>query len=265
MTQPTRGHVPKPLQLSLLGGFDLVVAGVPAVLPVHAQRVLAYISVIQPPPTHHLRAALAERLWGDVAVDRAQASLRTALWRIRQAGPGLVRTSREAVWLDEAVDVDVRRCMALAGRLLGGEGELTAPDTDTSCLRGDLLPRWDEDWLLLERERVRQVQLHALEALAHRLCALGRHVDAISAAFAAIDGEPLRESAHAALIDVFLAEGNAAEARLHLDRYAALLWSELGLRPSAELTGRVRGAAVPSQRGTQRAVRTPVRRPVTGD
>jgi DNA-binding SARP family transcriptional activator len=50
---------------------------------------------------------------------------------------------------------------------------------------------------------------------------------------------PLRESAHAALIDVYLAEGNRAQARHHLHRYAALLWSELGIRPSAKLTYRV--------------------------
>jgi Bacterial transcriptional activator domain len=76
----------------------------------------------------------------------------------------------------------------------------------------------------------------------HRLRRLGRHWEAIEAAFAAIAEEPLRESAHAALIDTFLAERNVAQARHQLDRYAALLWSELAIKPSVELTNRVAAA-----------------------
>jgi DNA-binding SARP family transcriptional activator len=123
--------------------------------------------------------------------------------------------------------------------LLADDPDLQPLDADVSTLRGELLPGWDEDWLLLERERIRQVQIHALEALSHRLCRLGQHVEAIEAAYTAIASEPLRESAHAALIDIFLAEENVAQARYHLEQYAALLWTELGIRPSAALTDRV--------------------------
>jgi two-component SAPR family response regulator len=147
------------------------------------------------------------------------------------------------VRLHEAVEVDVRRCVAQASQLIAGDEGVEPEDIDLSALRGDLLPGWDEDWLLLERERVRQIQIRALEALAHRLCRLGRHVEAIDAAFAAIAEEPLRESAHAALIDVYLAERDVAQARHQFERYAALLWSELAIKPSDELTNRVAEAA----------------------
>jgi DNA-binding SARP family transcriptional activator len=245
MKQPRSRLPPTPTRLCLLGGFNLVVQDAPVELPIHAQRVLAYLSLVRPTARGHLRASLADRLWGSVPGERAHASLRTALWRIRQADPQLVRASRETVRLDESVDVDVRRCVAQAGRLLTDDDEDLEPrDTDLSALRGDLLPGWDEDWLLLERERIRQVQIHALEALAHRLRRRGRHLEAIEAAFAAIAEEPLRESAHAALIDIFLAERNVAQARSQLDRYAALLWSELAIKPSVELTNRVAAATV---------------------
>ncbi|MET0419035.1 MAG: BTAD domain-containing putative transcriptional regulator [Actinoplanes sp.] len=235
------------LRLCLLGGFNLVVHDALVELPIHAQRVLAYLSLVQPAARGHLRSSLADRLWGSVPGERAHASLRTALWRIRQADPQLVRASREAVRLDESVDVDVRRCVAQAGRLLTDDENLEPRDTDLSALRGDLLPGWDEDWLLLERERIRQVQIHALEALAHRLLRRGRHLEAIEAAFAAIAEEPLRESAHAALIEIYLAERNVAQAHSQLDHYAALLWSELAIRPSLELTNRVAAAMVTSR------------------
>jgi DNA-binding SARP family transcriptional activator len=243
MGQPPPASARTPPRLCLLGGFNLIVHDQPVDLPIHAQRVLAYLSLLQPAQRAHLRTGLADRLWGSVSDKRAQASLRTALWRIRRADPRLVRASRETVLLDESVDVDVRRCVAQASRLLASDGELDPRDTELSALRGDLLPGWDEDWLLLERERIRLVQIHALEALAHRLLRLGRHLEAIEAALAAIAEEPLRESAHAALIDIFLAEHNVAQARHQLDRYAALLWSELAIKPSAELTNRVAAAA----------------------
>lgn len=177
--------------------------------------------------------------------DRSHASLRTALWRIRQAGDDVVRASRETVRLDDRVEVDVRRGEAQASRLLGAGGSPGPFDTDLGSLRGDLLPGWQEDWLLLERERVRQVQIHALEAIARHLCAVGRYAEATDAAYAAIAGEPLRESAHAALIDVLIAEGNVAQARDRFRRYADLLWAELAIRPSPGLAERIDRACSP--------------------
>jgi hypothetical protein len=59
-------------------------------------------------------------------------------------------------------------------------------------LRGDLLPGWYDDCVLLERERVRQLHMHALEALAEKLAAAGRYGEAVPAAYAAVVAEPLR-------------------------------------------------------------------------
>jgi DNA-binding SARP family transcriptional activator len=229
----------QPPKLALLGGFCLVVKGSSVSLPIHAQRVLAYLSLMQPrTQPGHPRSGLAERLWSNVPADRSNASLRTALWRIRQADKRLVRASRDTVQLGEKVEVDVRQCLAQANRLLADDRDLQPQDTQVETLRGDLLPAWEEDWLLLERERIRQIQIHALEALARRLCTLGRRLEAIEAAYAAIGAEPFRESAHATLIDILIAEGNVAQARRHLDWYSSLLWAELGLRPSDALTRR---------------------------
>ena len=240
MTQAVQRSARASARLSLLGGFSLIVAGRPVSLPIHAQRVLAYLSLVQPGGSAHLRSSLAERLWSEVTTERSHASLRTALWRIRQADKRLVHASRETVTLDEAVEVDVRRSAAQAARLLADHHpDLQPADADPSTLRGDLLPGWDEDWLLLERERIHHVQIHALEALSRRLCRLGRHVEAIEAAYAAIAAEPLRESAHTALIDVFLTEQNVAQAWRHFEQYATLLWDELRIHPSAMLTDRV--------------------------
>ena len=105
------------------------------------------------------------------------------------------------------------------------------------------LPAWDEDWLLVERERLRQLQLHALEALAVRLRKLRRYPEAIDAALRAKAIEPLRESVHAVLIDVCLDEGNIAAAHEYLRQYRQLLHAELDLEPSAQIMERFRRPA----------------------
>jgi DNA-binding SARP family transcriptional activator len=100
----------------------------------------------------------------------------------------------------------------------------------------DLLPGWYEDWALLERERVRQRLLHAMEAQSRQLAQAGRYGQAVEAAMQAVGADPLRESAQRALVEAHLAEGNWMEARRSLDLYAELLDRELGASPGAEIT-----------------------------
>jgi len=117
----------------------------------------------------------------------------------------------------------------------------TAPDSayldsvPLASLTGDLLPDWYDDWLLDEREELRQTRLHALESLARQLSACGRHADAIQAALAAIRLEPLRETAHHTLIEIHLAEGNRSEACRQFQRCRRMLRDELGVEPSASM------------------------------
>jgi len=86
----------------------------------------------------------------------------------------------------------------------------------------------------MERERIRQRILHALEALSERLASAGRFADAIEAAMLAASAEPLRESAQRALIRAHIAEGNLTEARRSYRAYHDLMHRELGVRPSAD-------------------------------
>ncbi|MEJ2886318.1 AfsR/SARP family transcriptional regulator [Actinomycetospora aeridis] len=251
MPTSRRGTAPTiTLRVHLLNGFRVDVAQQEVMLPAHAQRVLAYLALSRPTAGAPMRRTpLAELLWGDGTSQRAQASLRTSLWRIRQAHVGLVHADRERVHLGEGVEVDVERSLAQADRLLRADRDLEARDTSIADLVADLLPGWEEEWLLLERERIRQVRIHALEALAHRQCRLGRIVPALDAAYAAIAAEPLRESAHASLVEIHLAQGNVVEARRQVDQYARLLWAEMRLRPSAVLVARVSAdCAVPAPR-----------------
>jgi DNA-binding SARP family transcriptional activator len=110
------------------------------------------------------------------------------------------------------------------------EGGVDELDTSSFCF--DLLPGWYDDWLIIEQERFHQLRLRALERVCERLTACGHYARALEAGLAAVAAEPLRESAHRALIKVHLAEGNRAEGVRQFHFYEKLLHDEIGLAPS---------------------------------
>jgi DNA-binding SARP family transcriptional activator len=223
-------------RVALLDGFSVEVgAGRPGAavddLPRGVQRLVAHLSLAG----HPARGAIAGSLWPDVPEEHAHGSLRSALWRLQKVVPGLVEVSGGALGLASDVRVDVRELTAWAHSVLdpaSGAEDLVAPDI---ALQGELLPGWYDDWVLLERERLRQLRMHALEVLADRLVCAGRHGEAIQAAYAAVRAEPLRESTHRVLIRAHLAEGNVAEAMRAHDSFCRLLADELGVCPTGQM------------------------------
>lgn len=223
-------------QVTLLDGFDIRAPstgprGLAGALPHAVQRLVAHLCLSGRPP----RSALAGELWPDASESHAHGSLRSALWRLHKAVPDLVRSVGDHLLLAEGVRVDVHELGHWAERVRDPRSSLAEVKVPPAGLRGDLLPGWYEDWVLLERERLRQVRLHALEQVAPRLVAAGRYGDALDAAYAAVRAEPLRESAHRAVVCVHLAEGNVVEALRAYEHFRALLWEDLGVPPSSHM------------------------------
>jgi DNA-binding SARP family transcriptional activator len=222
----------KGLRLVLLSGFQVERDGRAVALPLSAQRVIAFLALHERPLQ---RLFVAGTLWLDSSEERANASLRTALWRLRRPGCTLVDATATHVGLAAGLAVDVRDETDRARRAAAGADDPDAADVAALCDAGDLLPDWYDDWVVVARERFRQARLHALEALCVDLASRGRYAEATEAGLAAIAGEPLRESAHRALIRAHLAEGNPGEAVRQYRLCRRLLHDELGLPPSAQL------------------------------
>jgi DNA-binding SARP family transcriptional activator len=184
------------------------------------------------------RAAVAGTLWPDASERHAYSNLRSALARLESTARKVLIAGKLELGLAEGVTVDLRFTRELARRLLDPAVAPARSELDmaaVAALSRDVLPDWDDDWVLIEAEDWRQLRLDALEALANRLIAVGRWGEAVGAARAAVRAEPLRESARAALIQVHLAHGNQAEAMREFGRYQTLLATELGLAPTPRL------------------------------
>jgi DNA-binding SARP family transcriptional activator len=220
--------------LELMSGFALVHRRRPVTLPLTVQRVIAFVALRERPT---LRLHVAGTLWMDLPERRALANLRSALWRLRQPGIDIVVASGLYLSLRPDVRVDVRELTTQSRAMLGRDARPETAAFGHVLAAGDLLPDWYDDWVLVERERLRQLRLHALEKASADLAAESRFGEAIEAALAAIADEPLRESAHRQLISVYLAEGNRIEAVRQFDQYARLVREELGLAPAAEIRG----------------------------
>jgi DNA-binding SARP family transcriptional activator len=228
-------------RLALLGGFEINVDGNKVHLPLGAQRLLALLALQQQSGGMH-RTTAAERLWPDSTVRRAAANLRSALWQGRCAGEReIIVADGSRLQLNPAVRVDFREVVEIARKAIananGSEGEYESwYEAVITALSRELLPDWSDDWIILDRERWDQVRLHTLESLAQQLMCAECYLPATEAAYAAVAIEPVRESAHRTVIEIFIAQDNAACAVKHYHRYCQLIKNELGVAPSRRMT-----------------------------
>ena len=236
---PSQEPPSQELMVSVLDTFTFCAGDRALPLPSGSRKLLAFLALRDRPATRQL---VASTLWPEAPPQDAASSLRSALWRLKPTASAAVIVEDLDLGPHPAVRVDIRESRALAHRLLDPSNEILPGDETAAAVASlsvDLLPGWYDEWVVIENEEWHQLRLHALEAMAAHLTSRGRWAEAVIAALAAIRAEPLRESAHGALIKVFLAEGNQMEALEGFNRYRAMLKSELGIEPTAQLTGLV--------------------------
>jgi DNA-binding SARP family transcriptional activator/tetratricopeptide (TPR) repeat protein len=203
-----------------------------------ARALLAYLAC--PPGRAHPRDKLAALLWGDRSDSQAHTSLRQTLYGLRRAlapiEPKALRMIKDAVALERAsVEVD-----ALRFEHLLSEGTPAALEAAVALYQGELLeglaidaPPFEE-WLLGERERLRE---QAIEAMA-RLLAHQRNADApelaVQTGLRLLALEPAQESVHRAVIRLQLRLGRRGAARRQYQTCVDTLERELGAEPEAE-------------------------------
>lgn len=231
--------------LAVLGGWRLEHDGTVVRVPLTNQKLTAFLALDGPCS----RRTVAATLWPDGPEDHANSSLRTALHRVRQRLPGLLAPDLDPVSLGPDVHVDIHALRPGAGS--SEDVWQVAPGIPETA---DLLPTWYDDWVVVERERFRQLWLHAVEERAALLAERSDYRAALDAALTAVRAEPLRESAHRLVIRLHLAEGNPSEAMRAYERYREFLFDELQVAPSAQMGKLV--ADLPGREGNARL--TPV-------
>lgn len=229
--------------MQLLGGFLLHVNGAVVDASVSSQRLVAFVALHDGPVA---RPRVAGSLWLDKTEERAAANLRSALWRLNSCGAEIVVARGCHLSLHDRVRVDLHDLDCWARYSCPGDDhdhEIMSSDI-ILLAQHELLPAWYDDWVVIERERVRQRMLHALEAECLSLAAARQYARSIDIGLVAVAADPLRESAQRAVIAAHLAEGNRAEALRQFESYRRLLKMELGVEPSNALFDLLAGCAL---------------------
>ena len=225
------------LNLTLLGGFEMrrATGEVVEIVGQKDRGLLAILAIAS--GDVHVRERLAGMLWSEHGERQARDSLKQALVRLRRclgtADHAVLRIDRQSIGLDrDLVSVD-----ALAFERLVRDDTIDSLAQATSLYRGDLLesiaihdPAF-EDWLMVERQRLRQLLERALTSLMSLALAAGEADTAAEAARRSILLDPLREAAHRTLMQVCADQGQTAQALKLYESLFERLHRELGVQP----------------------------------
>jgi DNA-binding SARP family transcriptional activator len=177
--------------LQLLGGFDLTVDGEPVDLPSTAQRLIAFLALRRRPQT---RLCIAGNLWPEKNDTRATANLRSTLWRSHfENGESVLQCKGSMVGIINSAWLDVWHIESVKPDSVVHDFK-TNGRPHYERLFDDLLPGWYDDWVILERERLAQLQLRIAEALAHAVIEDGDYISATDIAYRTIALDPLGDT-----------------------------------------------------------------------
>jgi DNA-binding SARP family transcriptional activator len=149
------GRVARQFSLNLLGEFVVYRDMEQLALPPSCRRLVA-LAALKRRPLH--RNWVCETLWPGSPPDRAVASLRSALWRLRPMGAdALLVVQPQHVAVAPHVWVDWHEVSRLADRSAARDG---GADSALKALldTGDLLEGWTDSWCAAEREHVRELR-----------------------------------------------------------------------------------------------------------
>ncbi|MGH7389458.1 MAG: ATP-binding protein [Candidatus Rokuibacteriota bacterium] len=197
------------------------------------RALLAYLAL--QPGRAHARDRLTGLLWPDVGEVQARQSLRQALAGLRRAisKTGALVVDADTVAMDPSrIDVDVPRFERLAA-----EESPARLEQAVVLYRGDLLDGFQvksptfEDWLVTERERLRELVRQALAKLLGHQTRTGAVEAAIQTARRLLALDPLREDVRRALMRLYIAQGQRGPALREYQSCVGILRRELGVEP----------------------------------
>ena len=257
------------INVRLLGGFSATVEAEQRrlSLPPRAAKLFTYCLFHR--ECWHSREHLIELFWPDAPLEQARSSLNSTLSRIRHAfppdiGPVLMAEGRDAFSLAEglklSVDVDsFVRDVGIDDLFIDddplAEDKAAQLKKGLDLYRGDLLPGWYDDWLLIERERLRHLYAVGL----FRLMAHFSHAGALDLAIAygrrLLALEPLQEQVHRSMMELFMRSGHRAAALKQYAQCCDLLEEELGVEPMEETQDLYAKIVASDEAGRQRRMK----------
>lgn len=238
------------LNIKLLGGFYLTYDTTPITTLNSGRSHALFVYLLLHRHDLQPRQHLAFQFWPDATDRQARTNLRLALHRLKQhlpkANQFIYADTNSIGWqTDASYTLDVEVFQSTIGQAKAAQHNhndallCDALKHATQLYRGDLLthtsmPCIDDDWLLLERERLRQQAIWAFETLVDLLTQTRDTQGAIAQAQALIRLDPLCESGYQRLMELHDRMGDRATALRIYHQCLEILRDQLGIDPSPE-------------------------------
>ena len=123
---------------------------------------MAYLAL---QPRRVPRALVAGTLWVEGSQQRANGNLRSSLWRLNKRAKDLVDARAQTLSLVSSAWVDTNEVSEASGKLHANGRKASDAELHPDRFAQELLPGWYDEWAMVERERLRQVSLRALEVI----------------------------------------------------------------------------------------------------
>lgn len=166
------------LEIRLLGAFEVRCGGEVVHIPGrHEQSLFAYLVLNS--GAFQRREKLASLLWADASDEASRDNFRHILWRMRKALP-LVLTSEYLLVDDFFIVFNASAHCWLDISVLKTAAKYNSADDLISALsvyRGELLPGFYDNWVMLEREYLNYIFEHNMARLLAALQAENRWLD----------------------------------------------------------------------------------------
>jgi predicted ATPase/DNA-binding SARP family transcriptional activator len=205
-----------------------------------SRALLCYLAVTGQP---HSREKLAGLLWGDKPEKSAKANLRKSLSTLRQVLGNALIINRQSVAFnrDSAYQLDVEVFETALAEDDPAPEKLNPLREAVELYRGDFLEGLSvrqalgfEEWVLSERERLRQMAIQALKRLSAVYTVRGEYAAGIEVTHQLLSLEPWQEEAHQQLMILLARSGQHSAALAQYDTCRRILAEELGVEPLPE-------------------------------
>ncbi len=220
------------LEAWLLDTYDIRLDGNPVEISSRAPRtLLAYL--ILNPDSAHPRDKLAGILWPKSEESNARSNLRHALWRLRkEIGDSHLVSDRNTIGL--APDSDLWTDVMTLQRELDDQPNADEMVDVISVYRGELLPGFYEDWVVLERERLQAVYERRMQTALYLLTEEERWEEVLKWGERWIAFGHVPEPGYRALMTAHDALGDTSAVAEVWQRCVQALDEEIGVSPSEE-------------------------------
>src|SRR6266498_595723 len=216
--------------------------------PVTANRrkAVALLTYLAVNGSKQTRDSLSALLWPDYDQSKAFTNLRHTLWEIQKAiGEGWIIADRETIEIDPnaVVSLDVHQFETLLAQSLAHaqrDVSIRIPflSDAVKLYRNHFLTGFSlkdapdfNEWAFAKSEDLRHQLSHALVMISEDHCALGQAEQAIPYARRLITLDPLNESSHRQLMQVYIQAGQHSAALKQYQACEQILRKELGMDP----------------------------------